>query len=156
MSSKDKKDARPPEETLRAIEAQEAADEIARIKAMTEEDVEAELRKNGFDVDEIDRRTLANVKKLEAKEKRDAWRPKALERLRKAEEVMARPGIAKTRGLTREELLARIDAARKDPRMGGEIAVAYRDMKLEEASIERLEAILTAMEDIARMAEEID
>jgi hypothetical protein len=163
MSSK-KKHKRTAEETLDAIDQQHAAEELARIKAMSDAEVADSLRAAGADPDAIGQRAVALVAKLEAAKKqkaedkkaeaarkRAAWQPRAIERFRRAQEVLTRPRAP--RGLSRDELLARIRAAAKDPRFSEPIAIVFRDTNLDTSSEEVLEAILDAIEDLADLSE---
>lgn len=153
MSAKNKHE-RTPEELLRAIDEQHAADEAERIRSLSDEEVTEEIRAAGGDPDAIGRRGAALAARLLAKRRREAWQEGAVRALRRAREILDKPGLRKTRGLSREALLERIEAARSDPRLREPIAVAFRDKKLDTSSEAELEAILDAIEDLARLAGE--
>jgi hypothetical protein len=155
MTKKEKKE-KTPEETLQAIREQQALDELERVKKLTEEELDEEIREDGGDPERIGQRIYEKVQDLEAQRRRDAWLPAARERMRRAHEIMGGPGPKKTRGLTREQLLARIEAASQDPRLTGKIAVAYRDKKLEARTDAELEAMLDGIEDLAELTERLD
>jgi hypothetical protein len=148
------KKKRTPQEVVRAIEEQALVDEQERVKNLSDAGVDAEIRGAGGDPEGIASRAEAFVAKL--KEKRRAeWEASARDKLDAARSVLskreARPGVAKTRGLTRQELIERIEAARNDPRYTQKIAVAFRDRKLDESTDEQLEAMLDSIEDLVRL-----
>jgi len=156
----EKKKPRGPGEILRDIESEALREEIARIGKLSDEEVAAEIRRGGGDPDAIGERGASHVKKLqaqkaEAKAKRDAWQAEARKKLDASRAALAGPGIKKTRGLSREELVQRIEEKRKDPRLEAPFAVAFRKRTLDESSDAELEVMLDAIEALELLEDKL-
>src|SRR5450755_2075478 len=94
---------RTPEELWKAIEAQAAEDEIERFLAMSDEEIDDELRAHGGDPEQIRKDGVALADKLGKARDRLAWQIEAAEGLaREQARVDARP--PKYAGIARAEL----------------------------------------------------
>ncbi|HEY2514620.1 MAG TPA: hypothetical protein VGI39_27335 [Polyangiaceae bacterium] len=143
---------RTPEETLRAIDAQAAHDEMKRVLALSPAEVEAELRAAGFDVEAMAVETTAQVERLRARRSEQAWQAAAHEKMMRARSDLARRGAGRE-SLPRAELLARIERARTDARLAGPAAVLFRNKTEQEATDEELADLLEELETLAERAE---
>jgi hypothetical protein len=132
---------RTPRETWEAIEQQARDAEISRFLATPITEVEARLRAAGHDPAAIRAEGVALSKKLAADRERLAWQAEAAKGLaREQAKLENRP--PKYAGLARGDLLARLAAARTNPRLAQPVAVMFRNRKTEEASEDELRAIL--------------
>jgi hypothetical protein len=143
---------RTPEETWEALEAAADEDEMDRILALTDEEVDAELAAEGFDPAAERARGAALARELLAARDRQAWQGPAHDKLEAARARFAsRPP---RRGkLPRADLLAQIERARNDPRFTGQATVMYRNRGGEEATDEELDALLTELEALADLVD---
>jgi hypothetical protein len=95
-------------------------DEADRIQKLSDAEVAADVKAQGGD---------------------PAWKAKARARLSNARRAMA--DVPKTpASMPRKEILARIDAARKNPRLSSPVAAFFRKRKPEETSDEELRELL--------------
>jgi hypothetical protein len=132
---------RTPEETWDALRRQAEAEEIETFLALRSDEVDANLRAKGYDPAQVRAEGEALAKKLRADRERLAWQVEAAQGLaREQARFAARP--ARYAGLSRGELLARIAAARTDPRFTQPVSVMFRNRKAEEASEDELRAVL--------------
>jgi hypothetical protein len=139
---------RTPEEVWKAITRQAEEDEIDRFLAMSDEEVDAELRAHGGDPAEIRRAGAKLAEKLAADRDRLAWQYEAAAGLaREQAKLEARP--KKYDGVPRAKLEELLAAARKSPRFPQPIAVMFRNRKPEEASDDELRALLEEIDDLA-------
>lgn len=140
---------RTPAETWEAIEDDA---EMDRILALSKDELDAELRADGFDpaVERARGVALAN-ELLAARDGRNKWQDGASAKLDAARARLAsRPP---RRGkLPRVELLAAIDRACHDPRFAARASVQYRNRGGAEATDEQLEEILAQIEALADQA----
>jgi hypothetical protein len=144
MSKHDEK-KRTPEEAWRAMDDQSAADEAARILALSEEELDGELAAQGFDPAAERARGAELAASLLARRAREAVAQGELDARR------ARLGKRSARRgrLTRNETLARIEIARLSPRLPERAVLMLRKQKLDEATDEELAALLDELEDLA-------
>jgi len=133
---------RSPEELLNAIEHAEADTDLAEIDALSKDDLDAQIRANGGDPDAIGRRGAALAEELLARRKRLSWQAEARAAMDAERAKMAT--APKTPPLPREELLARFEAARNDPRFP--VGVHFRNRKSGELSDDELREILDEIE----------
>jgi hypothetical protein len=122
--------------------------ELDRIKHLTSSEVQAEIRADGGDPKGIGARGAALAAKLLAERGLD-WKTRAnarKESLGKA--VGAWPSFA---GLSRDELRARVQAARTDARFAAPVVAAFRKRNEEEASDDELRALLEEIEVLRRL-----
>jgi hypothetical protein len=140
---------RPPEEVWKAIEEQAMDHEMQRILALSDEELDAELRAAGFDP-EVERelgpkQAREAAAAIEAREKREAELGAARQRLaaRRARRV----------ALDRETLLARIEAARNDARLPERATMLFRNRGTQTATDRELEDMLDELEDIIEQHE---
>jgi hypothetical protein len=134
-----------------ALEKMADDDELERVMNMTDAEVAEEIRANGGDPDAIGQRGQALANRL----MREQWQKAAKAKLEAARAVLDKPGPRKARGLSRDDLLKRIEIARSDPRLGGSIAVAFHKRTLDESSDAELEAMLDSIEDLVRLEDSL-
>jgi hypothetical protein len=143
--TKKKKEQRTDAETWDAIQAEM---ELDRIKSLTPEEVNAEIRAAGGDPEAIGQRGAELAKKLLAERGMD-WKARAAARRAETEKrAGAMPSFA---AMPRTELLARIAAARSDKRFSAPVVAAFRKRREEEASDDELRALLEEIELLRRM-----
>ncbi len=139
---------RTPEEVWKAIVKGAEDDEIDRVLAMSDQEVDAELRAHGGDPEKIRREGAALAAKLGADADRLAWQFEAAEALaREQARLAARP--KKYDAVPRAELEMLLAAARTSPRFAQPVAVMFRNRKTEEASDDELRALLEEIDDLA-------
>ena len=139
---------RSDQELVDALDEGLDADVLAKDYPSTE--LDDELRQAGVDPTEIGKWGVGLVAEL-AKKRRLAWRVEA----KKTREAM-QATLAKRLGvgaLPRAELIARIEAARHDPRLKGPVAMAARNLAAG-TSEEELRQILEDIEALALLAGE--
>jgi hypothetical protein len=112
-------------------------------------DVDAELIDGGADPGEVGRWGVALVGDLR-KKRRLAWQEEARTMLDSMQAKLATH--TRVAALPRADLLARIDAARRDPRLQGPVSMAARSLA-GEASDEELRQILEDLEALALLAD---
>jgi hypothetical protein len=132
---------RTPKQTWKSIEQQARDAEIDRFLAKTPAEVDASLRAAGYDPAEVRREGEALAKRLRADRDRLAWQVEAAEKLARAQAKLAEHA-GRYASLGRDELLARVAAARSDPRHAQPVTVLFRNRKVEEASEDELRALL--------------
>jgi hypothetical protein len=141
---------RTPEEVLKAIAREAEEDDIDRVLAMSDDEIDAELRQHGGDPEKIRREGAALAEKLAAERERLAWQYEAAEALaREQAKLEARANAKKYDGLPRAKLEELLAAARRSPRFAQPIAVMLRNRKPEEASDDELRALLEEIDDLA-------
>ena len=139
---------RTPKETWKAIEAQAPDDAVEHFLALSDDEVDAELRAHGGDPEQIRKDGAALVKKLGATADRLAWQIAAAEGLaREQARVDARP--PKYAGMSLAQLKELVAVAKKDPRFAQPVAVMFRNRKTEEASEDELRALLEEIDALA-------
>lgn len=150
MSGKKK---RTPAEVLRAIEEQRWKDEAARIAALSDAEVDAEIRADGGDPQAIRARGKAFVDQLLAPREEPGWRERAKAKL-EAVRALADKWDAPRPRLSRKEIEQRIEAARHDARFAQPVAALFRKRSMEESSDEELLEMLDEIELLRRLADE--
>jgi hypothetical protein len=144
---------RTPQQTWDALERQARHDEIEHFLAMSDEEVDERLRAAGFDPEQVAAEGEALANKLSDDRERLAWQVRAAEGMaREQARVAALRG--KFAGLSKAELVARIKAAKSDPRLAQPVSVMFRNRKTEEASEDELRAILEEIEALAEKKKE--
>jgi hypothetical protein len=142
---------RTPEEQWDAIR-EAALDDLAdEIDAMTSEEVDALLNAHGGDAAGTRRRAGAQMAAIQERQARlGDWQAEAQAKL-----AAARATFAAVRGrrpkLTRPELIARIEAAKNDPRFGQPVATFFRKRATSETTDEELEAFLDEIEALREL-----
>jgi hypothetical protein len=122
--------------------------ELERIKHLSVEALEAEVRADGGDPDAIGRRGAALAKERLAERGLD-WKARAKDR---AAETTRRAGAWPSFGqIPRAELRARIDAARADARFSAPVVAAFRKRSAEAATDDELRALLEEIEVLRRL-----
>jgi len=136
--------------TWDAMKNESAVDaEMARILALSTEELDAELTAAGFDVPALDAKNAAFIQSLE---RNRATHGDAADRLRRARALMAsRP--ARREKLDRATLEARITTARNDPRFSAPAAILFRNRETKEATDEELLQLLDTLEALAEIVD---
>jgi hypothetical protein len=138
---------RTPEETWKALEAQAREDEIDRFLTATPAEVDARLRASGHDPNALREEGKKVAAEASVDRKRLAWQIEAAVGLAKEQaRVDARSRATDYAGLSRSELLARLAAAKQNPRLPQPVAVLFRNRKAEEASEDELREMLQEIE----------
>ena len=132
------KPRRTPEQVWKALEELAATDEMDRIIALTDGELDAELRDSGFDPAKVRADGVAFVATLFERRDREA---KAEDELGHARARLAQR-TARRGTLSREELRTRIEVARNSPRLEHRVMVAFRNRDTAEATVPELEAHL--------------
>jgi hypothetical protein len=138
------KNRRPPEELWKAIEDQRDNDEMERILALSDAELDAELVAMGFDPEK--ERALGPIQAQQAAAQVEA-QEKEREEQRQAQSRLS--AIRARRGkLDDATLRERIKQAKEDPRLPQRAAVLFRNRSTEAAKTEELESILDELEDL--------
>lgn len=133
--------------TLRLL--RESLDADVLTDAVTDAEVDQELRKAGGDPAEIVKQGRAVVAQL-LERQRLAWQEEARKKLAAQRALLQGP--ARRVGKTRPELLAEIQRVRTDPALRGTAAMAFHKRKPEEASVEELEQMLEEFEMLKKLS----
>lgn len=136
---------------MKMADEEDAAKEMHRIAALSEEDLDRELAAAGFDPEEVGRKGAAFAAEQLALREREiaAAEGIAAERARLVR-ITARRGK-----LPRAELVQRIARAQAHPRLPAPVAMMYRNRPAGAAETdEELESILTQLEAHIERAEE--
>ena len=136
------------------IEALHGESDEAALEDYPLDVAQQELRDAGADPAEIGAWGASLVDELK-KKRRLAWQEEARAKIQKVRSLDAkRAERAPVGGLSRGELLARIERAQQDPRLGGELAIAARNLEIiGEASDEALREELDQLETLAELSE---
>ncbi len=136
--------------TWDAMKNESAVDaEMARILALSDTALDAELTAAGFDVPALDAKNAAFIQSLQNNR---ATHGDAADRLRRARALMAsRP--ARREKLDRATLEARITTARNDPRFSAPAAILFRNRETKEATDEELLQLLDTLEALAEIVD---
>jgi hypothetical protein len=139
---------RTPEELWTALEDLAAEVEAERIKAMSDTELDDELRADGLDPAKVRAEGAAFAKALFDRREREQ---KAAERQAqmqsRLEERAARRGK-----LSKDELVKRIEIARNDPRLAQKVAVGFRNRDTNAATVPELESMLEEIEELVDAA----
>lgn len=136
----------------RALQDAEAEDDFAEIMAMSDDEVDAYIAKNGGDPKAIRASGRALAAELSAQRERLGWHDTMTKKAQgyrdRAESKRQRPK------LSRDELLVRLEAARNDPRFSTPVAAMFHDKKPEASTDEELQAMLDQIELLKDVDEE--
>ena len=146
---------RTDEETWKAILHEAEAAETKRALEETPEEVDAGLRAAGMDPAKVRAKGAALAARLLEDRERLSWMVEAA-RARARENARAKAREARYGGLSREELLARVTAARNDPRLAQPVTFMFRNHKTEEATDEQLRGMLADVDALAEVVAEKD
>ncbi len=142
---------RTDEEVLRVLEMD---DELSEDYPM--ELVDKALKAAGGDPAAIAARGACFVEALR-KAQRLAWQEEAREKIRSMKAFQeGRIARDSTKQLTRDELLHRLERAKSDPRLGGQLSFAARNMELVSKSDDALREELDQIELLAEMGEALE
>jgi hypothetical protein len=129
-----------------AIQEAELDDDVAELEAMSDDELDAYIAANGGDPAGIRRRGVELVKELAAKQAARESAVKKLEAFRI--EAAARRSAPL---LPRAELLARLAAARNDPRFQSPVATMFQKKQPEASTDEELQSLVDAIELLAKL-----
>lgn len=146
-----KRDARG---VLRAIEEQSAEDELNEILAMSDEELDRTINEGGGDARAIRASGEALAKELLESRKRNAWHGRAEDELEAFRKTAAASKSASKEKLPREELIRRIDVARKNPRFAAPVAMLFQKKTAEASTDAELEALLERIALLSKLEEE--
>ena len=141
---------------MKALEEARWREEAEAIEAMSGAEVDAELRSFGGDPAQIRAKGAALAARLHEEHTGEAittplaWEANAQAKL---DEVRRLAGTVRKTKLPRAELLAKVDAARNDPRFTKKVGALFRKRTEEESSDEEHETILEAIELLAKIEE---
>ena len=138
----------------KALKEAEVQDDVDEVLAMSDVELDAFIKANGGDPAALRASGEALAKKLDADRDRLAWQDEAHRKLNAFRAKVDAKSAEPRPKLSREELLARIETARNDPRFGGRVAVMFRNRKAEPATVEELESILFEIELLAEIDDE--
>jgi hypothetical protein len=120
-------------------------DEAAELRSMSEADLDEELRKAGHDPDAIAAEGAALAAKLGERRERLRWQTEAALAEREFEAHMEEIRRRRVK-LPREELKARIKAAKDDARLAEPVTALFRKRTMEESTDEELQVLLEQIE----------
>ncbi len=136
-----------PRTDAEILDQLEADAELDRVKHLTPAEVAAEVRADGGNPEAIGARGAALAKKLLAERALD-WKARAGARKDAMDSSIGQwPSFAT---MPRDEMLARVRAARSDARFSAPIVSAFRKRDEGDVTDEELRALLEAIEVIAR------
>jgi hypothetical protein len=130
----------------RTLQEQELDDDVAELEAMSDEELDKYIADNGGDPAAIRQRGVKLARRLEAQHAERDVDEKKLEALR-AEAASRRSAPL----LPRKELLARLEAARNDPRFAAPVATMFQKKKPEASTDEELQSLIDAIELLAKL-----
>jgi hypothetical protein len=138
MSGDAKKD---PAALWRTLKEQEIEDDIEEISAMSDEELDRHIASEGGDPAAIRARGKALGERLAAEQ--EAWKTETMEKLEALRAEAA--SLRQQPRLTRAELLARLDAARNDPRFEEPVATLFQKKAPEASTDEELQTLVDAI-----------
>ena len=145
---------RKPVSLWKAIKEAEIQDDVDEVLAMSDAELDAYLAAHGGDPAKIRADGEALAKHLDAERDRLAWQEVALKELNEFRAAAAVRLGGPREKLSRDELFARIERARKDPRFTQPVTVLFRNKTPEAATDEELQAILDEIELLAELENE--
>jgi len=137
---------------LERMAARDLADDVA---GMSDKEVATALRSEGADPDAIGARGASFMNALLDRRSGEAppWKASAAARGEAAREAAKKAPKVASSGLPRSELLARIEAARKDSRLGATVAAAFRSRTAAESSDKELASLVDELAELTAIAE---
>ena len=145
---------RNPAKLWKAIQDSQVQDDVEEILAMSDAELDAHLRANGADPAKIRAAGEALAKDLDARTDRLAWHGDMERKLAEVRAAATALRSAPRAALSRHDLLARIDLARKDPRFDAPVAALFRSKTPEASTDEELQALLDQIELLAKLEDE--
>jgi hypothetical protein len=146
---------RPPGVALwKAIKEAEIQDDIDEVLAMSDAELDAYIAENGGDPGKIRAEGEALAKELDLRRDRLAWHGDMEKKLAAARAKAAAIRATPREKLSRDELFARINRARNDPRFSAPVAALFRNKTAEASTDEELVAILDQIELLATLEDE--
>jgi hypothetical protein len=145
---------RTPEEQWKALEAQAHEDEMDRILALSEADLDRELADAGLDPAAVGDDAAALAERMLRRREGQEWQAEAARKLARVQARFDAKAGAPRERLPRPELLARIERARAaGAAHGGRVSVMFRNRKPEEASDDELAELLEEIEALGDLDE---
>ncbi len=133
----------------RALQQQQADDELEDIMAMSDEELDKYINENGGDAAAIRKSGGELAEELFAQRGRLGWHAETEKEHGRVQSAAARP----REKLPRAELLRRLEVARHDPRFSGPVAALFHDREAEASADEELQAMLDQIELLAKLEE---
>ena len=130
-----------PAALWRTLKEQEIEDDIEEISAMSDEELDRHIASEGGDPAAIRARGKALGERLAAEQ--EAWKTETMEKLEALRAEAA--SLRQQPRLTRAELLARLDAARNDPRFEEPVATLFQKKAPEASTDEELQTLVDAI-----------
>jgi hypothetical protein len=138
----------------KSIKEAEIQDDVDEVLAMSDAELDAYITANGGDPAKIHADGIALAQELDASRDRLAWHDEMEEKLTAFRAAAAAKRATPREKLSRAELFARIEQARKDPRFAAPVAALFRSKTPEASTDEELEALLTQIELLASLGDD--
>jgi hypothetical protein len=133
---------------FRALREQEALDDLDEIEAMSPEELDRYIAANGGDPEAIRARGKAHAEAMLAQRAANQGTLERLEAFR-AQAAAQRSGPP----LPRAALLARLEAARRDPRFAAPVAMLFQKKTAEACTDAELQTLVDSIELLAKLEE---
>lgn len=134
------------------LKEQAAADDLDEILAMSDAELDASIAKEGGDPAAIRARGAALAKELDERRTATAWHA---DEAAKHEAFRATAAAHKSKTvLPRAELMARLNAARNNPKFAAPVATLFQKKTEEAATDEELQDLLDRIELLAKLEDE--
>jgi hypothetical protein len=138
----------------KSIKEAEIKDDVDEVLAMSDAELDAYIAANGGDPAKIGAAGEALAKELDARIDRLAWHDDMEKKLSAFRATVAARRAAPRVKLSREELFARIEQARKDPRFAAPVAALFRSKTPEASTDLELEALVDQIELLAGLGDD--
>jgi hypothetical protein len=138
----------------KAIKDAEIQDDVDEVLAMSDAELDAFISSHGGDPAKLRARGEALAKEPDARTDRLAWHGDMEKKLAEVRAAATALRSAPRAALSRHDLLARIDLARKDPRFDAPVAALFRSKTPEASTDEELQALLDQIELLAKLEDE--
>ncbi len=141
-----------PGSLFRTLQEEEAADDLEEILAMSETELDAFITKEGGDPAGIRARGAAHAKALDERLTSKAWHDEMEAKHERFRDVAA--ANKSTTVLPRDVLLARLTAARNNPRFNERVATLFQKKTEEAATDQELQDLLDRIELLAKLEDD--
>ena len=141
-----------PGSLFRTLQEEEAADDLEEILAMSETELDAFITKEGGDPAGIRARGAAHAKALDERLTSKAWHDEMEAKHERFRDVAA--ANKSTTVLPRDVLLARLTAARNNPRFDERVATLFQKKTEEAATDQELQDLLDRIELLAKLEDD--
>jgi hypothetical protein len=138
----------------KAIKDAEVQDDVDEVLAMSDAELDAFITSHGGDPAKLRARGEALAQELDARRDRLAWHGDMEKKLAGVRATAAAMKSAPREKLSRDQLFARIERARTDPRFAAPVAALFRAKTPEASTDEELQALLDQIELLAKLEDE--